>query len=84
MLITKEQIESVKQSNDIVSLIKSRGIRLKKKGKNYIGLCPFHTEKTPSFTVDPVKQLYHCFGSYNIGVIVGGFVYAAFPGSNGL
>ncbi len=38
MLITKEQIESVKQSNDIGTLIKSRGIRLKKKGKNYIGL----------------------------------------------
>ncbi|MCP4252695.1 MAG: hypothetical protein GY775_04670, partial [Candidatus Scalindua sp.] len=67
MLITKEQIESVKQSNDIVSLIKSRGIRLKKKGKNYIGLCPFHTEKTPSFTVDPVKQLYNCFGCSNNG-----------------
>ncbi len=67
MQITKEQIESAKQSNDIVSLIKSRGIRLKKKGKNYIGLCPFHTEKTPSFTVDPVKQLYNCFGCSNNG-----------------
>ncbi len=67
MQITKEQIESAKQSNDIVSLIKSRGIRLKKKGKNYIGLCPFHTEKTPSFTVDPVKQLYNCFGCVNNG-----------------
>ncbi|MCP5004887.1 MAG: DNA primase, partial [Planctomycetes bacterium] len=67
MLITKEQIESVKQSNDLVSLIRSRGIRLKKKGKDYIGLCPFHKEKTPSFTVDPVKQLYHCFGCSNNG-----------------
>ena len=67
MLINKEQIESVKQSNDIVALIKSRGIRLKKKGKNYIGLCPFHKEKTPSFTVDPVKQLYNCFGCSNNG-----------------
>ncbi|MCP5006127.1 MAG: toprim domain-containing protein [Planctomycetes bacterium] len=67
MDITKEQIESAKQSNDIVTLIRSRGIRLKKKGKNYIGLCPFHTEKTPSFTVDPVKQLYNCFGCSNNG-----------------
>jgi len=67
MNITKEPIESVKKTNDIVTIIKSKGIQLRKKGKNYVGLCPFHTEDTPSFTVDPVKQLYNCFGCSNNG-----------------
>ena len=46
---------------DLVDLISSR-ISLKKKGKNYLACCPFHEEKTPSFSVDPIKQFYHCFG----------------------
>ncbi|AUJ58592.1 DNA primase [Coxiella-like endosymbiont of Amblyomma americanum] len=46
---------------DIVELIQSR-VNLKKKGPNYLGLCPFHNEKTPSFTVSPTKQFYYCFG----------------------
>ena len=51
---------------DIVDVIESR-MTLKKTGKNYSGLCPFHDEKTPSFTVSPDKQFYHCFGCQESG-----------------
>jgi len=51
----------VKQQADIVRVV-GEYIRLKKSGQNFTGLCPFHSEKTPSFAVHPVKQIYHCFG----------------------
>ncbi|MBQ7261222.1 MAG: DNA primase [Lachnospiraceae bacterium] len=54
-------IEEVRQANNIVDLISSY-VSLKKKGSNYFGLCPFHSEKSPSFSVHPVKQMFHCFG----------------------
>ena len=73
MEISKEKIEAVKRSNDLVSVIKSYGIKLRKKGSNYVGLCPFHKEKTPSFTVNPKTNLYNCFGC-NAGGDVIGFV----------
>lgn len=53
--------DRVKQQADIVRVI-GEYIRLKKSGQNFTGLCPFHSEKTPSFAVHPVKQIYHCFG----------------------
>jgi DNA primase len=53
--------ERVKQQADIVRVI-GEYVRLKKAGQNFMGLCPFHPEKTPSFAVHPVKQIYHCFG----------------------
>ena len=53
--------EKVKQQADIVRVI-GEYIRLKKTGQNFTGLCPFHQEKTPSFAVHPVRQIYHCFG----------------------
>ena len=53
--------ESVKQQADIVRVI-GEYVRLKKSGQNFTGLCPFHQEKTPSFAVHPVRQIYHCFG----------------------
>ena len=56
-----EIIEEVRQRNDIVDVI-SQYVHLTKKGSTYIGLCPFHNEKTGSFSVSPHKQIYHCFG----------------------
>ncbi len=53
--------DRVKQRADIVRVI-GEYVRLKKSGQNFTGLCPFHSEKTPSFAVHPVKQIYHCFG----------------------
>ena len=54
-------IEEIRSRNDILDTI-SANILLKKSGQNYKGLCPFHSEKTPSFVVSPEKQIYHCFG----------------------
>ncbi|MBI4810089.1 MAG: DNA primase, partial [Ignavibacteriales bacterium] len=61
MRIPPEKIEEIRNAIDIVDLIGSF-VHLKKRGKSYIGLCPFHTEKTPSFTVSSERQMYHCFG----------------------
>jgi DNA primase len=73
MLIGKEEIEEIKQSHDLKEVVESYGIKLTKKGTNFVGLCPFHEEKTPSFTVNPKTNLYHCFGC-NAGGDVIGFV----------
>jgi DNA primase len=59
--IPDEVIEEIRERADIIEVI-SEHVALKKAGKNYTGLCPFHHEKTPSFTVSPEKQLFHCFG----------------------
>ena len=56
-----ELIEEIRSGNDIVDVI-SGYVRLQKRGSSYLGLCPFHNEKTPSFAVSGAKQLYHCFG----------------------
>lgn len=56
-----EAVEAVRQRTDIVELI-GRYVKLKKTGTNFVGLCPFHAEKTPSFTVSPRKGFFHCFG----------------------
>ena len=53
--------EEVKRAADIVELI-GQFVQIKKAGQNYMGLCPFHSEKDPSFTVSPSKQMFHCFG----------------------
>lgn len=59
--IPDDKIEEIKQRADIVQLI-SEYVTLKKAGKNFLGLCPFHKEKTPSFTVNRDKQMFYCFG----------------------
>jgi DNA primase len=60
-VFTEDIIHRVRDSIDIVDLI-SGYMSLKKTGKNHVGLCPFHAEKTPSFNVNPDKQIFHCFG----------------------
>jgi DNA primase len=61
MRISDDKIDEIRNTADIVEVV-SAYVHLKKRGKNYLGLCPFHTEKTPSFTVSAEKQMYHCFG----------------------
>lgn len=61
MYYSDELIEEVRSKNDVVDVISSY-IKLQKKGSSYFGLCPFHNEKTPSFSVTPQKQMYYCFG----------------------
>ena len=61
MYYSEEVIEEVRTKNDIVDVI-SGYVRLQKKGSSYFGLCPFHNEKSPSFSVSREKQMYYCFG----------------------
>jgi len=69
LYISDEIIQKVKEDSDIVNIV-SEYVNLKKSGSNYVGLCPFHSEKTPSFTVSETKQYYHCFGCGEGGDIV--------------
>lgn len=61
MLIPEEKIAEILAASDIFDVV-SEAVILKKSGRNYFGLCPFHSEKTPSFSVNPDKQIFHCFG----------------------
>lgn len=69
MRISEDKIEEIRSLANIVDTI-SGYVQLRKRGKNFIGLCPFHQEKTPSFTVNEEKQIFHCFGCH-----VGGNVF---------
>ena len=59
--ISQEDIERVRDLSDIVDVI-SQYVQLIRKGNNFFGLCPFHSEKTPSFSIAPDKGIFHCFG----------------------
>jgi len=68
MKIPEEKIEEVRSASDIIDVV-SAYVRLKRRGKSYVGLCPFHQEKTPSFHVTPDKQMFYCFGCQEGGNI---------------
>ena len=64
--IPEETLQQVLAATDIVDLI-GRGVKLRRAGTNWLGLCPFHNEKSPSFTVSPSKEIYKCFGCGKAG-----------------
>ena len=66
MRISENKIEEIRSAANIVDVI-SGYVQLRKRGKNFLGLCPFHSEKTPSFTVSEDKQIFHCFGCHTGG-----------------
>ena len=61
--ISSDKIQAIRERADIVRVIGAH-VTLKKQGQRYLGLCPFHSEKTPSFSVSPTKNLYYCFGCH--------------------
>ena len=69
--ISREQIESIKSRIDFVALAAERGLSLKRKGRQLYALCPFHPEKTPSWTMNPERRVFHCFGCGASGDVVG-------------
>ncbi len=69
-MISQDSIQQILSRIDIVEIVGSF-IKLKKRGANYLGLCPFHNEKTPSFTVSPAKEIYKCFGCGRSGNSIG-------------
>src|SRR5437764_15190574 len=60
-MISQQTIQQIQSRIDIIDIV-GGFMKLKKRGSNYLGLCPFHNEKTPSFTVSPAKEIYKCFG----------------------
>ncbi|MEO6671177.1 MAG: DNA primase [Ferruginibacter sp.] len=69
-MISQQSIQQIQSRIDIIEIIGSY-VKLKKRGTNYLGLCPFHNEKSPSFTVSPVKEIYKCFGCGKSGNTIG-------------
>ncbi|MEP7232384.1 MAG: DNA primase [Ginsengibacter sp.] len=69
-MIAPETIQQIVSRIDIIEILSSF-VKLKKRGQNYLGLCPFHNEKTPSFTVSPSKEIYKCFGCGRSGNTIG-------------
>jgi len=78
MLIDKSEIERVKQANELVGFIRSCGVTLRQRGKQLVGLCPFHDDHQPSLVVDSKKQLWNCLGACHEGGDVYRFVMKAY------
>ena len=72
--ISKATIQAANSTADALSVV-GEFVRLEKKGGRYWGLCPFHNEKTPSFTVNPDQKRYYCFGKVKGGVLTVRFTY---------
>jgi DNA primase catalytic core len=71
MQVSKEGIERLKSANELSAVVAEHGIEVKKKGRVLVARCPFHEEKTASFTITPSKGLYHCFGCGAAGDVIG-------------
>jgi DNA primase len=69
MYIPEEKISEILNTSDIVDIV-SESVILKKSGRNFFGLCPFHSEKSPSFSVNADKQIFHCFGCSSGGNVL--------------
>jgi DNA primase len=59
---SRAQLDAIKQQSDLVAVVREQGIALRRRGRTYFGLCPFHPEGTPSFGVSREAGLFHCFG----------------------
>jgi DNA primase catalytic core len=69
-MIEKERIAAIKADVDLVALVQAKGISLKKNGKSFFGLCPFHADKNPSLSINPIKNLWQCFGCGAAGDVI--------------
>ena len=61
-LVSRAQLDAIKRETDLVAVVREQGISLKRRGRTYFGLCPFHAEQTPSLGVSREAGLFHCFG----------------------
>src|SRR6056297_2665293 len=68
--IEQEKIDHIKATVDMVALAEARGIRMKKNGRGYFGLCPFHNDKNPSLSINPKTNLWQCFGCGAAGDVI--------------
>ena len=66
-MLSKDTIQAVLERADIVRVVEQSGVRLEKRGAGYVACCPFHSERTPSFHVNPARQTWHCFGACQEG-----------------
>jgi DNA primase len=62
MQVTRAELDAIKRSTDLVAVVREQGIALRRRGRTYFGLCPFHDEQTASFGVSREAGLFHCFG----------------------
>jgi DNA primase catalytic core len=69
-MIEKDKIEAIKHGVDLMALVRAKGIALKKNGKSWFGLCPFHADKNPSLSINPTKNLFQCFGCGAAGDVI--------------
>lgn len=69
-MLEKKSIEEIKRDVDLAEEVRKHGVALKKQGKDWIGLCPFHEEQTPSFHITPEKRVWHCFGCGKGGSVI--------------
>jgi len=69
-MIEKETIERIKRDVDLAALVRAKGVKLKKNGKGYFGLCPFHDDHNPSLSINPLRNLWQCFGCGAAGDVI--------------